>query len=126
MSTKKIMVVEDNKILRNALKFNLEENKYIVVTADDGEEAVEKAYSENPDLIILDLVLPKLDGYMVCSLLKKDKRYSSIPIIILTARDKKEVLKMSGKVGADAYMIKPFKSKILRDKIKKLIAKAKK
>lgn len=121
MSTKKILVVEDNKVLLNALKINLEENKYIVITADDGEKAIEQAYGDNPDLIILDLMLPKLDGYMVCSILKKDRRCSSIPVIILTARDKKEVFKMSGKVGADAYMSKPFKLKTLLKKIEKFL-----
>jgi two-component system alkaline phosphatase synthesis response regulator PhoP len=103
------------------LKVELEKNDYEVITASDGKKGLEKAHKEKPDLIILDLILPKLDGYVVCSLLKRDKRYSAIPIIVLTARDKEEDLEMGKKVGADAYITKPFKFEILLGKIKELL-----
>lgn len=121
MDKKKILVVEDETLLADILKVRLEKNNYEVITAYDGKKALEKTYKEKPDLVVLDLGLPKLDGYMVCSLLKRDKRHTSIPIVILTARDQKEDLEMGEKVGADAYITKPFKFKKLLSKIKELL-----
>ena len=118
---KKILVVEDTLSIMEMLKLKLKENNYDVITACDGEKALQKAYGEKPDLIILDLMIPKLDGYMICSLLKKDKRHALIPIIMLTARAEEEDKELGRKVGADAYIIKPFESKVLLDKIKELL-----
>ena len=76
---------------------------------------------EKPDLIILDLMLPKMDGYKVCGLLKNDARYARIPIILFTARAQEENVKMAEEVGADAYIMKPFEAQTLLGKIDELI-----
>jgi len=118
---KKILLVEDEKDLSKTIAFRLEANGYTVVTAYDGQDGFEKAKKEKPDLIILDLMLPKMDGYKVCALLKSDARHSKIPIIIFTARAQAEDVKMGKEVGADAYITKPFEPETLLSKIKELI-----
>ena len=118
---KKILVVEDMLAIAEMLRLKLEENDYQVIMAHDGDKGLQKAYREKPDLIILDLMLPKMDGYIICSLLKKDDRYARIPIIVLTARTKEEDIELGKKVGADAYITKPFELKVLLDKTKELL-----
>ena len=109
------MVVDDEKPIVEILKINLEKNGYKVVTAYDGESAVEKAASEEPDLILLDVMLPKMDGFTVC---KKIRETSAVPIIMLTAREE-EVDKVLGlELGADDYMTKPFSLRELMARLK--------
>lgn len=111
----KILVVDDEKPIVEILKINLEKNGYKVVTAYDGESAVEKAASEEPDLILLDVMLPKMDGFTVC---KKIRETSAVPIIMLTAREE-EVDKVLGlELGADDYMTKPFSLRELMARLK--------
>ena len=121
MDKRKILLVEDEKDLVEAMVFQLTAAGYDVVTALDGLDGLEKAKKEKIDLIILDLMLPKMDGYKVCGLLKKDSRYSKIPIILFTARAQESDMKMGEEVGADAYVVKPFDSKKLLVKIADLI-----
>ena len=121
MDKKKILLVEDEKDLVETMVFQLKAAGYDVVTAFDGVDGLDKAKKEKVDLIILDLMLPKMDGYKVCGLLKKDSRYSKIPIILFTARTQESDMKMGEEVGADAYVIKPFDSKQLLAKIADLI-----
>jgi len=121
MAGKKILVVDDEKDLNKAVTFRLEALGYIVISAYDGQVAFTKAKTENPDLIILDLMLPKMDGYKVCGLLKQDVRFSKIPIIMFTARAQAEDKKLSEEMGADAYITKPFDSAVLTGKIKELL-----
>ncbi|MCX5679064.1 MAG: response regulator [Candidatus Omnitrophica bacterium] len=118
---KKILLVEDERDLSTAMVFRLEANGYTAITAYDGQDGLKKAKKEKPDLIILDLMLPKMDGYKVCALLKGDTRYSKIPIIIFTARAQDDDMKMAKEVGADAYITKPFEPETLILKIKELI-----
>ena len=118
---KKILVVDDEAQLVDMVKIRLEANNYLVLTAFDGQEGLEKAYKDNPDLIILDLMLPQMDGYKVCGLLKADTRYNKIPIIMFTARAQDSDKKMGEKVGADAYITKPFEPEELIAKIKALL-----
>ena len=118
---KRILLVEDEKDLVMAVTFRLEDAGYEVITDSDGEEGLGKAKSEKPDLIILDLMLPKMNGYRVCSLLKNDKSSSAIPIIMFTARARFVDKKMSEDAGADAYITKPFKSQELLSKIEELL-----
>ncbi|MFC1646368.1 response regulator transcription factor, partial [Candidatus Omnitrophota bacterium] len=101
----------------------LEASGYEVISAADGQEALDKARQEKPDLIILDLMLPKMDGYKVCGLLKADVRYNRIPIIIFTARAQESDQKMGEEAGADAYITKPFDSEVLLSKIEVLLKK---
>ena len=81
---------------------------YEVITAVDGAEALEKARSEKPDLILLDVMLPKLDGYRVCRLLKFDQKYKAIPIIMLTAKTEEQAMATGIRTGANQYLTKPI------------------
>jgi len=118
---KKILVADDEADLVSIVKMRLEANNYLVITAFDGQEALEKARKEKPDLVILDLMLPKMDGYKVCGLLKADTRYNKIPIIMFIARAQESDEKLGFEVGADAYITKPFEAEILLGKIKELL-----
>jgi two-component system alkaline phosphatase synthesis response regulator PhoP len=115
---KKILVVEDETELVAALKVRLETQDYEVVTAFDGEDGLRKAREEEPDLIILDVMLPKMDGFKVARLLKFDERYKSIPIIMLTAKSEQEDKALGEETGADEYITKPFEWEYLSRKIK--------
>lgn len=107
-SEKAILVVDDEKNIRELIKFNLKSRGYKTVEAADGQEALDIAKSDSPLLIILDIMLPKIDGLKVCRILKEDPRTKKIPIIMLTALDD-EVDKIVGlELGADDYITKPF------------------
>ena len=124
MNKKKILLVDDERDMVFAVKLQLEADGFDVLTAADGQEALDKARRENPDLIILDLMLPKMDGYKVCRMLKFDKKYKKIPIIIFTARIQQSDEKLGYEVGADVYLTKPFEPKALRAKIQELLQKS--
>ena len=112
---KKILVVDDERPIVDILRINLQKENYIVFEAYDGEDAVYKAQTIEPDLILLDVMLPKLDGFSVC---RKIREFSSVPIIMLTAREE-EVDKVLGlELGADDYMTKPFSVRELMARIK--------
>ena len=117
----KILVIDDEPDFSNALKIRLESNGYEVVVAGDGISGLGLARSLLPDLIILDLMLPKMDGFLVARFLKFDNRFDSIPIIILSARSQASDIKMGMEVGADLYLTKPFKSEELLGGISKLL-----
>ena len=117
----RILVVEDQAAIVEMVRMRLEANNYEVITAGDGQEGLDKARKENPHLIILDVMLPKMDGYKVCQLLKADPRYKKIPIIISTGRTQQELQKLGKEVGADAYISKPFEAQLLLSKIKLLL-----
>ncbi len=117
---RKILIIEDQAVIVNILRMRLEANHYEVITAGDGQEGLEKAHQENPDLIILDVMLPKMNGYKVCQLLKADPKYKTIPVIISSGRAPQEIRKVSKEVGADAYIHKPFEGEVLLSKMKGL------
>ena len=121
MTKKKILVVEDEAELTGAIQIRLEQAGYEVLIAYDGQQALEKARGENPDLIVLDLMLPKIDGYKVCRMLKFDEKYKKIPIVMLTARAQEKDESLGYEVGADAFITKPFKYQALLSKIRELI-----
>lgn len=115
MDTKKILVVDDEKPISDIIKFNLVKEGYNVVTAYDGDEALAKVHQTEPDLVILDVMLPKLDGFQVC---RKIRESFSIPIIMLTAKEE-EVDKVLGlELGADDYITKPFGMRELIARVK--------
>ena len=122
MSQKKILVVDDEIAMTKVVEIRLRAAGYDVVLAHDGQEGLEKAKAENPDLMILDLMLPKMDGFKVCGLLKSDARYKKIPIIIYTARVQDSDQQLGKEVGADAYITKPFDPQVLLGKVKELLA----
>ncbi len=114
----KVLVVDDDKNLVEVLKYNLAKEDDTIVTAGDGVEAIEAARRENPDLILLDLMLPKLDGFEVCRILRKE---TSAPIIILSAKSE-EVDKVVGlELGADDYVTKPFSIRELMARIRAML-----
>ena len=113
----RILIVEDESELSDLLKTRLEANNYEVITAADGKEGFEKAHNERPDLILLDLRLPKVDGYWICNILKHDKRHAKTPIIIITAKAGSDNMKLAKECGADMYMVKPFEIEELLSKI---------
>jgi len=117
-----ILIVDDEKDLVSMVKMRLEAAGYDTIEAYDGQEALTKAQNKNPDLIILDLMLPKMDGYKVCRMLKFDSRYKSIPIILFTARAQDSDKDLGKEVGADAYIAKPFDSEALLAKVKELLS----
>ncbi len=119
---RKILVVDDETELLKAISILLKTSGYEVITAQDGQEGLEKAKSLSPDLIVLDVLMPKMDGYEVCRMLKFDEKYKSIPIIMLTAKVQDIDKAMGKKVGADDYITKPFETQDLVDKIKKHLA----
>ena len=119
----KLLLVDDEKQLVEMVQMRLEANGYEVVTAGDGQEGLEKAKTEKPDLIMLDVMMPKMDGYKVCGLLKNDARYKNIPIIIFSARAQQEDADVGKEAGADAYVTKPFEPPVLLAKIKELLKK---
>ena len=111
----KILVVDDEKPISDIIKFNLEKEGYEVVRAFDGEEALEVFEKEQPDLVVLDWMLPKLEGLDVCREIRKT---SHIPIIMLTAKDS-EIDKVLGlEIGADDYVTKPFSNRELVARVK--------
>ncbi|MEY4716519.1 response regulator YycF [Lacticaseibacillus paracasei] len=112
---KKILVVDDEKPISDIVKFNLDKEGYDVVTAYDGEEALKKVEAESPDLILLDLMLPKIDGLEVARQIRKEH---DTPIIMLTAKDS-EIDKVLGlELGADDYVTKPFSNRELVARVK--------
>lgn len=122
-ANKRLLLVEDEGDLAEMVKLRLEAAGFEVVTALDGQDGLDKVRKLNPDLIILDLMLPKIDGYKVCRMLKYDEKYKSIPIIIFTARTQDADKKLGEEVGADAYIIKPFEPQLLMDKVKELLTR---
>lgn len=120
----KILIVDDEAHIVTVLEMRLKAAGYEVVTARDGQEGLELAKKEKPDLLILDLMLPKMNGYLVCSLLKKDSRYARIPVILFTAKARDEDVNLGEEAGADAYVNKPYEPQVLLDKIRELIAAA--
>jgi two-component system, OmpR family, alkaline phosphatase synthesis response regulator PhoP len=119
---KKILLVDDEPHIIMMLENRMKHAGYDVITASDGQEALTKAKKEKPDLIILDLMLPKLDGYKVCRMLKFDEKYKNIPIIMLSARAQEADKKMGETVGADGYVTKPFEPQVLLGKVKDLLS----
>jgi len=117
----KILIIEDVPEIALALQIRLEKAGYVVITASDGEEGLRKTREEKPDLIILDLMLPKMDGYRVCRLIKFDKELEHIPVVILTVRDQERDKTLGREVGADAYIVKPYDFQELLTTIKKLL-----
>lgn len=104
--SKKILVVEDDTSLANLLQHRLKKMGYNVMYAHDGYTGLKLAQKENPDLIVLDVLLPKINGYKICRLLKFDEKYKHIPIIMLTSREGKSQQELGKQTGADQYVLK--------------------
>lgn len=118
MANQKILVVEDEQDIRELIHFNLFKEKYEVVTAADGEEALTRATEVNPDLVLLDLMLPLKDGISVCKEMRDNEKFSETSIIMLTAKGEEEDVVKGLEAGADDYITKPFSPKILLARVK--------
>ncbi len=124
MSRQKILVIEDERALLEVLTYNLANEGFEVITASDGQEGLRRAQRELPDLVILDLMLPVIDGLQVCRQLRSDSKTQSLRILMLTARSE-EVDEIVGfNMGADDYVTKPFKVKPLIHRIKALLRRS--
>jgi two-component system alkaline phosphatase synthesis response regulator PhoP len=121
MAKGKILVVDDEIYIVHILDFSLGMEGYEVVTALDGEQAIEKARTQKPDLIVLDIMMPKLDGYETCKILKGDKATRDIPVILLSAKGRNVDQKIGFEVGADDYITKPFSPRKLVERINSIL-----
>jgi len=110
---KHVYVVEDEEDIRELLKFHLDREGYTVTTVANGEEAVKKISRDLPDIILLDLLLPGMDGLEVCRTLKKDPRTAAIPILMVTAKGEESDIVAGLELGADDYITKPFSIKVV-------------
>lgn len=121
--TPKILVVDDEPDAVELVAFNLKAAGYDVVTAVEGEEALKKARMQLPDLIVLDWMLPEVDGLEVCKILRRDSATSAIPIVMLTAKAAEIDRVLGLELGADDYVTKPFSPRELVLRVKKLLAR---
>jgi two-component system OmpR family response regulator len=118
----KILIIEDDRNLLDTLKYNLRKEGYDVVTAVDGAEALDAARREKPELIILDIMLPKMSGFEVCRILRKDM---NVPILMLTAKTDETDKIVGLEIGADDYMTKPFSLRELLARVRAMLRRAK-
>ncbi len=121
MAKGKILVVDDEIYIVHILDFSLGMEGYEVLTALDGEQALEKARAEHPDLVVLDIMMPKLDGYETCKMLKADPKTKDIPVILLSAKGRNVDQKVGFEVGADDYITKPFSPRKLVERINTIL-----
>ncbi len=114
---KTILIADDEPDIVETIKFLVESEGFNCITAFDGEEALNLAKEHKPHLIILDVMMPKINGYKVCRLLKFDAKYKDIPILMVTARTQKEDRLIGQETGADEYITKPFDIESIIEKI---------
>jgi two-component system phosphate regulon response regulator PhoB len=124
MAQPRILIVEDERALTKVLTYNLQREGYEVIVAHDGREGLHKAQTHPPDLIILDLMLPSLDGLEVCRELRAGEHTRSIPILMLTAKAEETDQVVGFTIGADDYVTKPFSVKVLLQRVKALQRRA--
>jgi two-component system alkaline phosphatase synthesis response regulator PhoP len=120
----KILIVEDEKDILKMVEYNLKKDGYRTVSARDGEDAIEMAHSEHPDLILLDLMLPGIDGLEVCKQLKRESKTAGIPIIMVTAKTQESDKVVGLELGADDYVTKPFSVRELLARVKAVMRRA--
>jgi Response regulators consisting of a CheY-like receiver domain and a winged-helix DNA-binding domain len=121
MAEEKILVVDDEEHIRELIKFNLDKNGYKTICADNGLDALRMAKDENPQLILLDVMLPAMDGYDVCKEIRRDNSISSTPIIMITAKGEEFDKVLGLELGADDYITKPFSIRELIARVKAIL-----
>ena len=122
MNKGKVLVVDDEVNITQILEFSIASEGYEVIAASNGEEAIEKARREQPDLIILDVMMPRIDGYEACRILKANPLTRNIPVMLLTAKGRDIDKRLGYEVGATDYTVKPFSPNKLVDRIHELLA----
>jgi len=123
MPTPKILIAEDERDIRELIVFALQLNGYDVSQAPNGEEAVKKATELIPDLILMDVRMPKMTGYEACEILKADKNTQHIPIVFLSAKGQDAEIQQGKELGAEAYFLKPFSPDELSEDVKEILIK---
>ena len=126
MKKGKVLVVDDEVNITQILEFSIGAEGFDVMTAQNGEEAIEKARREQPDLIILDIMMPKIDGYEACRILKANPLTKNIPVVLLTAKGRDIDKRLGMEVGATDYIVKPFSPNKLIERINQLLSCSKK
>jgi two-component system phosphate regulon response regulator PhoB len=121
MSHEKILVVEDEEEIRELVAYTLVKQGYRVIPAESGEQALRSVRSETPDLVVLDLMLPGMDGLEVCRTLKRDPETATIPIVMLTAKGEESDIVAGLELGADDYLTKPFSPRVLMARIRAVL-----
>jgi DNA-binding response OmpR family regulator len=119
----KILVADDSANIREVLQMNLETLGYEVVLAADGDQALKQIYQERPDLLILDVMMPKQNGFQICRKVKTDPQHGRTPVILLTAKSQREDVYWGKDCGADEYVTKPFSAKELEELVERLLAR---
>ncbi len=122
---RKILIVDDEPYILNILDFSLDAEGYSVLQAADGDEALRVAAEQSPDLIIMDIMMPRLDGFETCRRLKEDVHTRDIPVVLLTARNSREDRARGDEVKADGYITKPFSPQRLLDTVQQYLGVAK-
>ena len=125
MSKEKVLIIEDEKDIVKMLDYNLRKEGFRIFSANNGEDGLDMARRENPDLILLDLMLPEMDGLDVCKAVKNDAKTTHIPIIILTAKAQESDKVVGLELGADDYVTKPFSPRELIARIKAVLRRLK-
>ena len=120
----KVLVVDDEPDITRLVKFTLERKNFEVYTADNGENALSIASQERPDLILLDVTMPVLDGYETCRRLKSNPETQTIPVVMLSARSQQAEIETGIEAGAVDYVKKPFSPKEVIDKVEEILNKA--
>lgn len=118
-----ILVIDDDKITAKSLQHFLHQKNYQVITIPNAEKGLEKAQTENPDLILLDIMMPGMNGYQFLSLLKQDKSTANIPVIILSSLSRETDILEGLDKGADDYIIKPYSPQVLMSKVTKILSR---
>jgi two-component system alkaline phosphatase synthesis response regulator PhoP len=121
MALGKILVVDDEVYILHILDFSLGAEGFEVITANNGELAIEKAKQEKPDLIVLDIMMPVLDGYETCRRLKRESETKTIPVVLLTAKGRDVDKRLGYEVGAVDYIVKPFSPNRLIERIQEIL-----
>ncbi|MEJ2628904.1 MAG: response regulator, partial [bacterium] len=124
MSKEHILIIEDETDIQELIQFNLEKEGYRITATLTGEEGVSQAKSSSPDLILLDLMLPGIDGFEVCRRLKSDTETKKIPIVMLTAKGEDTDIVSGLELGADDYITKPFQPRVLIARIRSVLRRA--
>lgn len=125
LSTIKVMVIDDSNTIRRSAEIFLKASGCQVILAEDGFDALAKISNENPDLIFVDIMMPRLDGYQTCSLIKRNARYKTTPVIMLSSKDGLFDRARGRMVGSDQYLTKPFTQETLIEAVQIYAAKAK-
>jgi twitching motility two-component system response regulator PilG len=125
LSTVKVMVIDDSNTIRRSAEIFLKNSGCEVILAEDGFDALAKISNEHPDIIFVDIMMPRLDGYQTCSLIKRNARYKATPVIMLSSKDGLFDRARGRMVGSDQYLTKPFTQETLLDAVQTYAAKGK-